>query len=256
MLLFHHATAALLGRPLLLSEEALRSVENREQALGIRFPASVREWYSLSEGVDILESYSNMDHPVALENLGVPVEHWHNTEPLDLVADGLMVFLDENQYVTQWAIRLNDTDDPEVVVRAIDAIADRGWRHCADHFSTFIYAQVWDWETEFFGDPCVLQAQDQALGPADLAFLKQRFKEGPQTFGWPGDTNYRFFSEDGKILIWDTKKRQADWMIWAPSPVALVRLAKSVWHCGSLSTELYALEECGETLLTELRHRD
>lgn len=49
----HTAVFELVGKEPRASEERLRRIERREQGCGVRFPASVREWYGL-EGAELL----------------------------------------------------------------------------------------------------------------------------------------------------------------------------------------------------------
>ena len=44
----------------------------------------------------------------------------------------------------------------------------------------------------------------------DLFFLKQNFLEGPQTYGWPGEINYRFSQKGIKISVWYSKKNGSE----------------------------------------------
>src|SRR5262245_5468670 len=53
-LVYHQATFDLLGREPVFSDAARVLFEERERACGARFPAAVREWYSLDGAVDIL----------------------------------------------------------------------------------------------------------------------------------------------------------------------------------------------------------
>jgi hypothetical protein len=88
---------------------------------------------------------SNCDDPVEITRLGEPCK-WRWDETRDLIREGLLLFMVENQAVSVWAVRLDAGDDPPVVV-ARDP--DLKWRACAERFSTFIESQVWD-HTEIF----------------------------------------------------------------------------------------------------------
>lgn len=255
-LTYHHATAALLGRTLSTSAVAQALVVEREAILGVPFPAAVREWYGLDEAITILESYSNMDRPVSLSELGSPVYTWGGTGQEDLASVGLLVILNENQGVAQWAVRLDGTDDPEVLVRVATEPPDDGWRHYVDRFSAFIYTRVWDWGHEFWGSMCCVQAQDEALAMADLALLRHRFTEGPRTYGWPGRVNYRFSGDDTRVLLWDDAESQCDWFLFGATPAALTQVVRHVWSCGTLAQTAYAIESCGEAVLAGLRQRN
>jgi hypothetical protein len=75
-LVYHQQTVSILDPTPLVSSEALAALDERERALGIRIPTSVREWYSLEGAVTLLATYRNDDHPVRLEELGEPdVDH-------------------------------------------------------------------------------------------------------------------------------------------------------------------------------------
>ncbi len=86
---YQQATAAHLGRPRIVSAPAQALLEEREQALGIRCPASARDWYSLGEAVALLAGYSTTDRPVLPGELGAVVHDGHGTGPQEPVAAGL-----------------------------------------------------------------------------------------------------------------------------------------------------------------------
>ncbi len=83
-------------------------------------------------------------------------------------------------------------------------------------------------------DDLVVEAQSHALSQEALSFLNTHFQAELVTHGWPGDTQYRFFSADQRILIW-AGEGDADWFLSAESREALDRLTKVVrpfadWH--------------------------
>jgi hypothetical protein len=101
-------------------------------------------------------------------------------------------------------------------------------------------------------------AQDKALAPGDLEFLQSHFSEGPRTHGHPGATNYRFFTSNSAILIWDGEDDErgggpADWWLTASSEEALLDLLHRVWHCGSLRETLYANDPRSQAVLDRLK---
>lgn len=103
----------------------------------------------------------------------------------------------ENQGVCVWAVRLDD--DPPVVVE-VDSGTPPRWRRCADCFSCWLKCQVLDrnlWQS------CWFFAQAGPLSPEVLSRLRRCFEEGPQTYGWPGKTNYRFYNARSRLLLWD-----------------------------------------------------
>ncbi len=153
----------------------------------------------------------------------------------------------ENQGVCNWAVRLEGSDDPPVVVE-VDSPRRDQWQPYAPRFSTYTYTQVWDHMCNWN-----LAAQERALAQTDLAHLRTLFVEGPRTTGWPPGRQYRFAHGDQRMLIWDDKDAQADWWLWAPDEAALLALARQIWHCGNLATGLYSLDEPGQAVLRRLR---
>lgn len=91
-------------------------------------------------GIDLLQRNSNCDAPIDIEKLGSPVESQWN-DITDGAAEGHLVFMVGNQAVCIWAVQLDGSDAPSVVV-ARDS--DLEWRPCVETFSTFIACQVWN----------------------------------------------------------------------------------------------------------------
>jgi hypothetical protein len=248
--LFHEGALARLGVQHALDPRAMRSLKERATALGITLPASFVEWYGMRDGIDLLRRNSNADDPVEVERLGERFQ-WRWDEKQDWLQEGLLLFMFENQAVCVWALRLDGSDDPPVVV-ARDP--DLEWRACADRFSTFITCQVWDhieiWDEQ--GARILLQAQAVPLKENDLAFLRKRFDSAPTTHGWPGDNQYRFQRGDYRVLVWDSPE-QADWWITASSDEGLADLASELWECADLRRSLWSNDARGETVLERLR---
>ncbi len=238
----------LLPTPPQFSDRAVEGLGRRERELGIRFPDAVREWYSLEGAVDLLRQFSNTDHPVPIEKLGEPLPNWRRAGPRDFLAQGLVVFIRENQFVCNWAFRLDESPDPEVLVKIDTALEDE-WLRCADTFSTFVYCQVWDYRQ----GGTQVSAQEVALDAADLQFLSATFPKRPSTHGWPGKTNYRFEAENGHILLWDGENRGADWFISAKTPASLRAILSRIWHCGNLAETLYDITPEAADVLRDLR---
>ena len=252
-LTYHRDVVTLLPKPPAFSASAAKLLDQRERELGIRFPASVREWYSLERAVDLLRQHSNSDEPVAADKLGEPFADWYGGGRRDFVADGLLVFMCENQGVCNWALRLDGNSDPEVVVE-VDTAPNDEWLHCTDNFSTFAYCQIWDHRHAWvLADGGIsVAAQELALAEADLRFLKANFLQRPSTYGWPGKTNHRFEGQGGGILIWEGSD-QADWFASAKTPASLRALLSQVWHCGNLAETLYDLAPEAAAVLRALR---
>ena len=244
---YHQATFDLLGREPVFSPEAAALLAQRQEACGVTFPAAITEWYSLDAAVEILAQHSHEDHPVSLAELGMVDEDWYRMGRRNFIAEGVLPVMYENQYVCAWAISLDDSDDPPVLVQ-VDPSPTTAWQFFADRFSVFVYAQVWDYRPA----QCALAAQDRAPSATELAFLRQYYREGPRTYAWPTTTSYRFADDDKCILIWSDEKSQADWWLSATSQSSLRRLVRSVRHCGTLIDSLYDLDDCGAKLLQEL----
>jgi hypothetical protein len=246
---YHRDAAKLLPRMPRFSKSSEELVEQREQQLGIRFPESVREWYSLEGAVQLLEQYSNDDLAFPIEELAEPFDDWYGGGPKDFLSERLLLFMHENQGVCNWAIRLDSGPDPAVVVE-VDTAPDAKWLACTDHFSTFVWCQIWDHSQHAVG----VSAQEIKLSEPDLSFLRSNFQELHTTYGWPGSVNYRFKSEYSAILIWDGKDRGVDWFVSAPSASELNKLLAKIWHCGDLAQSMYGNAEA-EEVLWELRGR-
>lgn len=246
---FHQATADLSRQPLILSPAAQHALSEREAACGFALPASVREWYSLEGAVDILAHHSNDDHAIPLERLGASAPLSHDPGPS---ATKRLAVMTENQGVCSWAVSLDGSDDPPVLVGMDDGTAEGDespvvWRSFAARFSTFVYTLVWDWPT---GNICSVWGIDDPLAPDVLAYLRATFAEGPNTRHWPADVTYRFGTPDARIIIWDKRARQADWTLIGSSPDALATLLRRVWRCGDLPATLDERgDECGAEVL-------
>jgi hypothetical protein len=210
---------------------------------------------------------------VPVRGLGRPFSDWYLKRPAraksdrldDFVRAGLLVVMHENQGVCTWAVKLDGSDDPPVVVEvdSIDSAAspsEVNWEPCADSFSMFMYCRAWDHGHCLAGISVTASANDRPLAPGDLSLLQSHFSEGPRTYGHPGVTNYRFFTRNSAILIWDgeddeRRGGQADWWLMATSDEAMLGLLRRVWHCGTLRETLYADDTRARQLLDRLRRQ-
>jgi hypothetical protein len=268
-LTYHQATFALLDMQPRVAPEALEQLAQVEERLSQPLPAAVREWYSLQDAVALLARYSNDDHPLEIPKLGTYDLSRYRYSRDRLLAEGILVFLIENQSVCYWAIWLDGSDDPPVIVSTGGSLEIQ-WDIHAERFSTFVYTRVWDFAT-WFAECCLLVAIDQPLDLGDLAMLRSRFWEGPQTYEWPATITHRFSRDNNnqRILIWSDESRQADWALWASSEQGLLDLAQDVWRCGTLAEklepwitvsyeaghEVYGPDECSKRVLAALRCR-
>jgi hypothetical protein len=253
---FHQDALRRLAVRYEVDAAAERALRTRASALGITLPPSFVEWYSMRGGIALLGKHSNCDDPIEIERLGLPTR-WRWQAKHDLVREGLLLFMVENQAVSIWAVKLHDGDDPPVVVARDPELE---WRPCAPSFSTFIACQVWDHvevfaEADSNGRRSLLQAQASPLRAQDLGFLRENFTEEPSTHGWPGNNQYRFQRGDSRILIWDSDD-QADWFITASTEEHLAEVARELWRCGDLSSSLWSNDEGGTAVLKILRGQD
>lgn len=245
---YHRDATALLPTLPQFSGTAVEALNRRERELGIRFPDAVREWYSLEGAVDLLQYHSNTDNPLPIDRLGEPFPNWYGGGPKDFVPRGFLVFMCENQGVCNWAFRLDGNPDPAVFVD-VDTAPNDEWLLCADKFSTFIYCQIWDHGRQGVG----VAAQELELATSDLELLGTNFSPRPSTYGWPGNTNYRFETDDGRILIWDSEHKGVDWLVSATSPADLRVVLSRIWRCGSLAETLHAVTPEAVGVLRSLR---
>jgi hypothetical protein len=255
-LIYHQQTVALLDPIPRVSPEALAAMDERERALGIRIPASVREWYSLEGAVELLETYSNDDHPVRLAELGEPDWDWHafreHLKPRvaesdwdagepewqgDALAGNPLVFMNENQACCRWAVPLEQANDPVVLVQN-DAML--GWRKVSDRFSSFVYSYIWNYRYVHFAT-CILEAKGQSVTPSTLGFMSEHYLQAATTHVRPDydldhrHDHYRFMSRDGscRILIEDVSSGWSNWHLASDALLDFGYLATTLRHQGA-----------------------
>ena len=237
---FHRATFELLGTQPRTSTVAIGDLERTEQRLGIRLPSSVREWYSYDGALPILAAHSNDDPPI-------PVQEFSLTES---TAGRLIPIRWENQGVCTWAILLDSSDDPPVLVD-VDS-AGTVWQPLAQKFSTYVYTCVWDYHV-VLSRPALAQAQNGPLSPQALQALQGLFDERPRTFGWPGSVQYRFGGGHHGILIWSTEDEQTDWFVGAADADSLDSTLRLVWHLDGVGESFYDCSKVAKVTLAKLR---
>jgi hypothetical protein len=237
---FHRTTLELLGTQPRTSTAALGEVERTERRLGMRLPPSVREWYSYDGALPILALHSNGDPPI-------PVEEFSLTES---TAGRLLPIRWENQGVCTWALLLDGSDDPPVVV---DVDSDgTAWQPLAETFSTYVYTCVWDYHV-VLRQPALVQAQNAPLSPRALHALQGLFDERPRTFGWPGSTQHRFAGDQHGVLIWATADQQADWFVGAFDASSLESALRLVWDLDAVGKSFYDGSETAKVVLAKLK---
>jgi hypothetical protein len=242
---FHSRTLKLLNVAPVISATAASSLDAVEARIARKLPASVREWYSLEDACKLLRRLSNDDWPLEPGEFGLPRKDTHGGGPHDLLARDLVVFRYENQAVCVWAFGLDGTEDPPVYVDFDSQF--KIWTRCTPTFSEHLYAWMWDYALVLTREP-LIQAQNRPVTEAALSFLKENLDIGPETYGWPGHTQYRFSKGDQRILIW-ASEGQADWWLTADREESLVNLIDKVRHCDQVGQSLWSNSERAESIL-------
>jgi hypothetical protein len=270
-LVYHQQTVSLLDPVPQVSSEAQAALDERERALGIRIPAAVREWYSLEGAVRLLETYSNDDNPIPIENLGERDEDWYafqeviRRQEIETDSPGLLdpgdpewqgdtldrnrlVFMYAHQSVCRWAVPLDRGDDPVVLVQN-DGMT--GWRKASDRFSSFVYTYIWN-HSRILDAACILEAKGDSIALTSLAFLREHVLEAPTTYVWPDYDmdhrydHYRFLSDDGgvRILIQDVASERSVWHLAADTLLALGHLATALRDQGAFTGDIEVRMRC------------
>jgi hypothetical protein len=254
VLRYHSRTFQLLGIEPRRSSAAVEALAQVETKIGRTLPAPVREWYELENACRLLLECSNDDPPLDITELGEPQHDANGGGPHDLLERNVLLFRWENQGVCAWAIQLDGSDDPPVVVDVDTQFTS--WVQCTAAFSRHLYACAWDYSTwikQLRNDnELLIQAQNKPLSQEALSFLTEHFEAELVTHGWPGDTQYRFVKGDQRILIW-ASRNQADWHLTAETESSLEGLVNSVFPLDGVVSALWSHTEKGESLLKRIQ---
>jgi hypothetical protein len=237
---YHAATFGLLGFEPEINNSAIHILGETEGRLGKRLPQSVREWYERDGAMQILAAHSNDDPPI-------PVERF---EIIEWQSHRLLPFRNENQGVCQWALELDASDDPAVFVN-VEPVKQRDWELVTSQFSQYIFSCVWDYRTVLH-QAAQVSAQTQELSTSTLSFLTGTFPQEKETHGWPGQTQYRFTTGSGGILIWISEVG-ADWCIGSSDADGLEEVLRKLWHFNDLGKSFYEISPIGGEVLDKLR---
>jgi hypothetical protein len=250
MLEYHQATCDLLGLAPTVDLSERAAIAERERQLGVRFPASLVEWYSLRGALGILAGATG-DRALGVAELGESPDGWGGG-PDRLLQQGLLILRVEHEGACHWALRLDDGANPRVLVEVGSPPDAPIWRLHAASFSDYVYTLAWD--RLAFVLPYCLAAQDVPLDRRDLELLEREFTPRQRTWAWPGHTNYRFGRDDQRVVVWDGDG-QADWSLLAGSADGLAALGRTLWDCGELASTLYAPagEAASEEILKALQ---
>lgn len=156
---YHQKTFNLLMKQPIISADSVAALERFEQVEKISLPASVREWYCCG-GRDLLDIGS--DRAIDFRTLPVNNKYHH------LLEQGLLPILIENQAVVKWAVRLDGSADPAVLVTWDEIRPSAVWELYAETFSVFAFTRLWD-DSGIRSDTALRAFK--TLLPSELVFL-------------------------------------------------------------------------------------
>jgi hypothetical protein len=198
----------------------------------MRLPSSFVELWTQQGVVAFLHAHTNSDWPVSVDELDCIPGKWIGYDP---IADDCLPFMHENQGVVTWAIKLKDGNDPSVMIE-VDSGCPPLWIHHADSFTEWLQSVMFDGSIR---KRCRWQAQAARLSETDRTKLSTRFIRSITTYAWPGETNLRFSSPDGTLLIHDTHAR-SDWYL-APTEGRSEQFHERIIDLCDLKRSLYRL---------------
>lgn len=208
---YHQAIFDMLQREPVFSEANIAALNEQEKKLGITFPASVREWYSLEDTVKILYDYSDTDEPLEIRELKAITQY------------NKCIFFISHEGVYAVSFSLSHSPDPPVY-RYGDPIwgneDSSGWALWYPNFSHFIYN--WIWDQLYIRKYWPIVATKASLLQADLDFLRSNFSE--VNLGEIQRTNiqtYRFESMNQHLEIIVEADELVSWWIGTDTLEAL-----------------------------------
>lgn len=237
--MYHDRSYRLLGTTLIEDAVSIQRLADVQRRLGRTMPPSAAEWYRRGDAISILRKHSNDDPPIdvaAFETIA-----WQSRL--------LLPIRHENQGVCTWAIHIDGSDDPPVLVD-VDTNGNQ-WNPFADTFSEYIYLGIWDYK-RVFGQPALVQAQSRPLSSEAIAAMRSTHVQEVSTHGWPGGMQYRFEASNNAILIWSNTD-QADWFAAASTANALKDLLQSIWTLDDVGGEFYGCSDEGENALKQIK---
>ena|SRR5687768_206495 len=179
-------------------------------------PASVAEWFSLVNAVELLKKYSNEDVPMPPSQFKT---YKHNGKEF-------VVFMYENQGVVWWAYEKCNNDDPSVYIN-FDPPPDN-WQFETESFSVFVYTWLFD-HIHFFEDDLFIWESGKPFDENALKFLQKEFFQEPTSFDWDRRIRYRFSHNDQRITI-TNDDAQSDWTFSADTPESLKSVYEKLKH--------------------------
>ena len=139
LLHYHQKSIELLGATARISRSQVALVSSFEEKYNIKVPASLREWYSLENSVNLLEKILGPHMGIDLKNAPkIQAECGY----LINGSDPFLVMI-ENQAVLFMAVKFNEGEDPPVYMRYNEP--GETWVLHANSFSDWINALSWDY---------------------------------------------------------------------------------------------------------------
>jgi hypothetical protein len=213
LLQFHQHTAAVVGEPLVISAAARQQIAEKEAALGVRFPASVVEFFSITDSSQFFEFHA-CQHLVPLDELGLKS---------DVTQDYLRVAW-ENQGVVQFFVRLSEGDDPPVYDDNDESGPDLTrvpWNRISSSFSEFVFDLVAPQYCGFLS----FFVKNAPYSTADMDAINACLSRGPASPGsWCG---HRFYSEN-LVVTGVVNDTQIDWVVMSRTPDPLRKLLRAL----------------------------
>ena len=226
---FHQLSFSTFG--LADDVEDLWKVEEAESRLGVVLPEAVRQWYARSDAIQLT---NRQDWLVELPRL----------KSIPHASGSLLVFMNENQGVCNWAVPLGSDPNPDVLIN----VDKRGWEPYGATFSQAIFCQLWDWQNYSIH----AWADADELTAAALATLAGGFRALPVTRVWPLEKNIRLEGDSKSLLLW-TAPGMCQFNLRAHSPEAFQDLLDLTWEYEGVSQRLDGHDPISQDLIARKR---
>jgi hypothetical protein len=211
---FHQLSYDTFG--LLDNRDDLWIVEETESRLGVALPEAVRQWYARG---DVMQLTNLQDDLIELARLKLITHE----------GCSLLEFMNENQGVCKWAVEIDSTPNPRVLIN----YDKRGWEPYCETFSDAIFCQLWDWQDY----PIHAWADAAELTDDALKKLADGFRSLPATHVWPLKENIRLEGDSKSLLLW-TAPGMCQMNLRARTPQAFRELLDLTWGYDGVSQRL------------------
>ncbi len=236
---FHQAVCELMGIEPAFSAKNLEILQQRQQTLAMRFPASVAELLSLQGFCEALFEYAECYPGHSAET-----DEWRMLEKFgdpDDVRQGHLHVLTDREGIVGFYLRPDEGEDPPVYsdnAEPHDDLSQVPWDLKSGSFSAFIFEIVaWGRFSHYRGG-LEFEVRCRAPDAALLAQLRGQFREGPGTQS-PAMKTWNFFTPRSVIhMAWGET-----WWIGAADADALYDVLKALWRFPAFVESLEALDE-------------